>query len=70
MVDMNNTVTTVGAGTGSAPRKTRAKKWDAYCLQCCGGGKDLTGPTTRKQANWAACSHASAYGCRVIVREV
>jgi hypothetical protein len=32
------------------------KQWRAYCYACLGGGKDLTGPTTKKKANAEAGS--------------
>lgn len=50
-----------------------AKQWKAYCYACLGGGKDLTGPTTRKAANMEAASHMRMYrhdvGVLVVVKK-
>ena len=36
--------------------------YEAYCLQCCGGGKSLGAFTTSTAASRAAGSHNAAWG--------
>lgn len=49
---------------------TKAPKYFAYCLNCCGGGKDLTGPVTKASAATAAVGHMNAYHHEVTILEV
>ncbi len=43
------------------------KRYEAYCLTCCGGGKSLGFSSKRQQADTAAVGHMNAYGCNVTV---
>lgn len=48
-------------------QKAFETRWEAYCLQCCGGGKSLGRFTKAAKAERAATSHMSAYGHKVTV---
>lgn len=43
-------------------------KYQAYCLHCAGGGKEVGQYTTKKQANTDATSHMNLFGCHVTIR--
>ena len=43
----------------------KSTSYQAYCLECCGGGKALGQPSSKKRANIEATSHVSAYAHRV-----
>lgn len=45
----------------------KTAKHIAFCLVCCGGGKNLTQPTSKKNAEKAATGHMNAYGHAVTV---
>jgi hypothetical protein len=49
--------------------KMNPGKWHAYCWVCLGGGKALTGPVSKKDANSAAVSHLNQYGHSTSVLE-
>ncbi len=39
--------------------------YQAYCLECCGGGKELGRPSNKKRASFEATSHIKAFGHKV-----
>jgi hypothetical protein len=49
-------------------KKHFTSKYQAYCLHCNGGGKEVGPYTTKKQANLDATSHMNMYGCHVTIR--
>ncbi len=40
----------------------KAPKFIAYCYECCGGGMELTRPTTKRKAEAEATAHVNVYG--------
>jgi len=46
----------------------KSTAYQAYCLACNGGGKDLGAPSSKKRAEREATSHVKLYSHHVIIR--